>query len=223
MSTPFAEAFSRLRKDRNISQRQAAEDMKVSQALLSHYENGIREPRLEFVVRACQYYNVSADYLLGRTDTKDNPMMAAGAVAGDYPVSVRDSDNIKNLINAVTVLYEIFESAGGDRCGSALYAYLSTAMYKMMRDLGIESENRLGSSLRLSDSSFSPLCDAAMKTAEAKIAEESLKVSREDISAAIDSIREKYPSVIASVEELAVSADGRIYDMFSRGESLGSE
>lgn len=74
MSAGFSEAFARLRKERGISQRQAAADLGMSQALLSHYENGIREPKLDFVVKACEYYNVSADYLLGRTPMRTNPM-----------------------------------------------------------------------------------------------------------------------------------------------------
>lgn len=67
MHTMFSQALSHLRHEKGISQRLAAQALGVSQALLSHYENGIREPGLAFVVRACDYYQVSADYLLGRT------------------------------------------------------------------------------------------------------------------------------------------------------------
>jgi len=67
MSSSFSHTMSALRKERGISQRKAAADLRISQALLSHYENGAREPGLEFVCRACDYYNVSADFLLGRT------------------------------------------------------------------------------------------------------------------------------------------------------------
>ena len=35
---------------------------------MSHYENGAREPGLNFVCRACDYYGVTADYLRGRTE-----------------------------------------------------------------------------------------------------------------------------------------------------------
>ncbi|MBQ5503766.1 MAG: helix-turn-helix transcriptional regulator [Oscillospiraceae bacterium] len=66
----FSEALSELRREKNISQRQAAADLGISQALLSHYENGLREPRLEFVARVCDYYGVSADYILGRVERK---------------------------------------------------------------------------------------------------------------------------------------------------------
>lgn len=75
MGRLFSETMSALRRARGLSQRTVAADLHISQALLSHYENGGREPGLEFVCRACDYYGVSADYLLGRTD--DDPGIRA--------------------------------------------------------------------------------------------------------------------------------------------------
>ena len=66
MKSAFAKRLGVLRREKGLSQRVAATDMGISQALLSHYENDAREPKLEFVVKACDYYDVSADYLLGR-------------------------------------------------------------------------------------------------------------------------------------------------------------
>lgn len=63
----FSTRLTELRKDKNISQKQAAKDLGISQALLSHYENGVRECGLNFVVRAANYYNVSCDFLLGNS------------------------------------------------------------------------------------------------------------------------------------------------------------
>ena len=68
MTRGFSETMSELRRKKGASQRTAAADLGISQALLSHYENGAREPGLDWVCRACEYYGVSADYLLGRTD-----------------------------------------------------------------------------------------------------------------------------------------------------------
>ena len=68
MERNFHETLAALRKARGVSQRQVAADLGISQALLSHYENGAREPGLAFVCRVCEYYGVSADYLLCRTD-----------------------------------------------------------------------------------------------------------------------------------------------------------
>ena len=71
MERDFARTLSALRRERNISQRAAAAELGISQALLSHYENGAREPGLGFVCRACDYYGVTADYLLCRTEEPD--------------------------------------------------------------------------------------------------------------------------------------------------------
>ena len=79
MNERFARALGALRREKGISQRQAARDLGVSQALLSHYENGVREPGLAFVVRACDYYGASADYLLGRTDRPEGLAPEASA------------------------------------------------------------------------------------------------------------------------------------------------
>ena len=63
----FAANLGKLRREKGLSQRQAAAELGVSQALLSHYENDSREPRLDFVVKICDYYGVTTDYMLGRT------------------------------------------------------------------------------------------------------------------------------------------------------------
>ena len=83
MERSFPQTLSALRRERNISQRQAAAELNISQALLSHYENGAREPGLSFVCRACDYYQVSADYLLCRSD---EPNAAARALKAAYEI-----------------------------------------------------------------------------------------------------------------------------------------
>ena len=52
MNEDFARTLSLLRQEKGESQRKVAQALGVSQALLSHYENGIREPGLSFVRRA---------------------------------------------------------------------------------------------------------------------------------------------------------------------------
>jgi len=63
----FAVVLGKLRREKGLSQRQAATELGISQALLSHYENDAREPKLDFVVKVCDYYEVTTDYILGRT------------------------------------------------------------------------------------------------------------------------------------------------------------
>ena len=64
MNAEFAARLVRLRKERGINQKQAAAELEVSQALLSHYEKGIRECGLAFLCRCAEFYGVSTDYLL---------------------------------------------------------------------------------------------------------------------------------------------------------------
>ena len=70
MSTAFANRITSLRKEKGLSQKEVAISLGVSQALLSHYEKGVRECGLEFVVSCADYFGVTTDYLLGRQDSK---------------------------------------------------------------------------------------------------------------------------------------------------------
>jgi len=67
MKSMLATNLACLRKEKQLSQRQASAQLGVSQALLSHYENDAREPGIEFIIKVCDYYSVTADYLIGRS------------------------------------------------------------------------------------------------------------------------------------------------------------
>ena len=62
-----------LRKERNISQLKLALDLNMNQNSISRYENGEREADYETLIRFADYFGVSLDYLLGRTDKRDAP------------------------------------------------------------------------------------------------------------------------------------------------------
>ena len=62
MAMEFNRIITLLRKERGITQKQAAQELGISQAQLSHYEKGIRECGLEFVVQIADNNNVSCDY-----------------------------------------------------------------------------------------------------------------------------------------------------------------
>lgn len=56
-----------LREDRDLRQREVAEVLNVSQNTYSQYENGVIELTAENLVKLADFYDVSVDYLLGRT------------------------------------------------------------------------------------------------------------------------------------------------------------
>ena len=53
-----------------MSQEEAADETGVDHVSICKYERGVREPRLQTLVRLADYYDVSVDWLLGRTDRK---------------------------------------------------------------------------------------------------------------------------------------------------------
>ena len=60
-----------LRKSRNISQLKLAIDLNMNQNSISRYENLEREADYETLVKFADYFDVSLDYLFGRTDEND--------------------------------------------------------------------------------------------------------------------------------------------------------
>ena len=60
--------LKQLRKDKGISQLKLALDLNTNQNTISRYETGEREPGIHELIMIADYFNVSIDYLVGRTD-----------------------------------------------------------------------------------------------------------------------------------------------------------
>ena len=139
MASEFSRTLSLLRQERGVSQRTAAKDLGISQALLSHYENGIREPGLAFVVKACDYYNVSADFILGRTLSREGNMLTkqdilnAAEPGNVLQGSVLATLQSKLVGGAVGVLFGLLGKLGDKNAINAAGAYLSDGVYQLYR------------------------------------------------------------------------------------------
>ncbi|MDD4546603.1 MAG: helix-turn-helix transcriptional regulator [Oscillospiraceae bacterium] len=143
MITAFPRILTLLRKERGISQKQAAAELKVSQALLSHYEKGIRECGLSFVVRAADYYSVSCDYLLGRTPDKTGAMIAVDEIPENDP-SMKENQlrgsvipvlNKKLIINSLHIIFDIIQRCDNKALTVEASAILMLAVYSVFRQL----------------------------------------------------------------------------------------
>ena len=60
-----------LRERKKISQLKLAMDLDINQNSISRYENGVREADYATLIKLADYFDVSLDYLLGRTDIAD--------------------------------------------------------------------------------------------------------------------------------------------------------
>lgn len=63
----FCDIIKELRKDAGLTQEELAEKLNISRSALSKYETGRNDPSLEFLIKFSTFFNVSADYLLGKT------------------------------------------------------------------------------------------------------------------------------------------------------------
>lgn len=176
MGTGFSRTLSLLRKEKGVNQRIVASELGISQALLSHYETGAREPGLAFLVKACDYYGVSADFLLGRTMVRD-----ASGTPGLHTETSEEKDNRldgrsasallgKKLIgNSVGLLYELAGRAGHNGLITEMTYYMGSAVYKLFRRFYKAAGDNPDAFFSEPAASFPYMTDADMACAEAKI------------------------------------------------------
>ena len=217
--TEFSRTLSLLRQERGVSQRTAAGDLGISQALLSHYENVIREPGLAFVVKACDYYHVSADFMLGRTLSRDGSMLTSEEV-----LKTAEPGNIlqggimatlqsKLLSGAVGDLFGLLGKLGDKGAINAAAAYLGSAVYQLYRHL-YSSAGANEAYFALDPAACTMgVADADMKLAEncyarclrAQVAQ---KAEFPDLSP--EALTDAYPGRCQSLTQVLSTADNRL-------------
>lgn len=60
--------LKQLRLERGLTLKEVCSALGVTVGAYNHYEQGIREPSLALVCKICDFFGVTADYLLGRSD-----------------------------------------------------------------------------------------------------------------------------------------------------------
>ena len=126
MSGSFSVRLTELRKEKDISQKEAAVSLGISQALLSHYEKGIRECSLDFVCKAAVYYDVTTDFLLGMTESKKS----LGAEFEDRDLPQDREMRISTIYRAGSMLEELLGSLGA-KSGENVKNFLSVGVYRL--------------------------------------------------------------------------------------------
>ncbi len=176
MINDFNRIITLLRKEKGVTQKQAAEDLEVSQALLSHYEKGIRECGLSFVVRVADYYNVSCDYLLGRSAERSGLTMSVEEIPnsdaikdGIFKGSVLPTFNKKILANSLNILYDKLNNNPDKGLVNEISVYLMLSIYKMFRLVYHSEPKNANSMFSVKKETYQGYSDAAMRIAEANV------------------------------------------------------
>ena len=216
MKSNFSRVLSLLRQEKGVSQRKAAADLGISQALLSHYENGIREPGLAFVTKACDYYHVAADYMLGRTLSRDGAIIEAEELPDasegreDLKGSVMAKLQKKLLVNTVTVLFDLLGRTNNKEAVAQSGAYLSGALYQMFRLLYRAAGGNEGYFSTGSGSFNMDIVSADMTLARVKYAKALEEYRGEYPPVDSQSLAEEYQGLSQSMAQVFHSTDERV-------------
>lgn len=226
MKTPFSRMITLLRKESGKSQKEVAGDLQISQALLSHYEKGIRECGLGFVVRIADYYQVSCDYLLGRTPDKTGAIIAVDDIADNDP-SVKENQmrgsvlpvlNKKLIVNSLHIIFDILQKCNHKALTEEVSTYLFLAVYAVFRQLYSANPQNPDALFSVPDYTFEPSVAAELGKTAARIAhlakghkvngEEGLPPEKAPLMTP-DTLSKEYPLFAASLFNLLRSAEAK--------------
>lgn len=170
MNKDFPRIITMLRKEKKLSQKQVAEDLGISQALLSHYEKGIRQCSLDFVITVAEYYSVSCDFLLGRTVERTGATLKFE----DIPDSDDETEDIvrsstlvpmlnkKILCNSLSVIFDILAQNKNKQLTADVSNYLMLAVYKTFRTLYSANPENHQSMFSVNKGIYQGYCDSYM-------------------------------------------------------------
>ncbi len=138
----FSRIITLLRKEKGITQKQAAQDLGISQALLSHYEKGVRECGLDFLVKLCDYYNVSSDYVLGRSPDRNGAVLNVNDLDGAETMkdthlsgSVLPAMNKRLISSSLNIVFDMLQKIGNKELTNKVSEYLMMSVYRVFRKL----------------------------------------------------------------------------------------
>jgi transcriptional regulator with XRE-family HTH domain len=210
VNNSFGNNISTMRKELGISQKQASEDLGISQALLSHYEKGIRECGLDFVVKCADYYGVSCDYLLGKSAVR-NPIESDS----ETPVIPETRGNINMLenlnkrviINSTEFIFRLLSEINNRDVTKHSSEILMGSIYSVIRQLYKINPNNVEEFFMLDKTTENSYVNSSVEKNKAKLTEKisTLSKSRKHSTKpelSYEIITEKYSDIASSVLNL---------------------
>ncbi len=226
MNADFPRLITLLRKEKGISQKKAAGELGISQALLSHYEKGIRECGLEFVVRCSRFYEVSTDYLLGVSPDRHGNTLTAENITD--PDSVKDNVfhgnvmpvlNKKLIANSMSVVFDLVGQSECEQLNDEISRYLMAAVYRSFRILYAANPKNEQTMFSIPEELASAYVSAAMDLAEARamLLVKGINRNKEDLVRNINETKvtneflsENWPQQSSSLMNMIMNIEGEL-------------
>lgn len=225
MNKDFSRIITLLRKEKGLSQKQVATDLNISQALLSHYEKGVRECGLDFVIKLSDYYNVSCDYLLGKTPNKSGKTLNLEDIPDSsenkdnkFSGSVLPTLNKKLIVNSISIIFDLLGKSKNKSLTGEVSGYLMICVYNVFRNLYSANAKNPQGLFKIPNTSYEALCSASLSLLELSIKRtiKSSGKSKEDAASLVklplspDIISKEYPLYAASLYNLLQTGENAI-------------
>ncbi len=220
MNSDFPRILTLLRKERGISQKQAASELNISQALLSHYEKGIRECGLDFVVKTANFYNVSCDYLLGRSPEKTGATLSVTNIPeDDTSIGNYENDNVnmlnKRIIsNSLNIVFDLLCKTKNKQLIKEATDYIMLGVYNIFRTIYNINPKNESTLFTINKNIFSTISTAKMLECQANISsildkkDNDINIDKMAISST--TIEHDYPNSSSSLFNLIKSTENKI-------------
>ena len=221
MAAEFSRLLTLLRKEKGISQKSAAQQLGVSQALLSHYENGIRECGLDFLVRAADFYGVSCDYILGRTPDRNGLTLTIDELPGSDAAGKENSyrSGVQCTLNKKLITNSLINRSGSRSLVTEISDFLMLSVYRAFRILHGANEKNQPAMFKLNRLTAHPYSSAMMQVCQAnaeqiaagKPAEGMDPITHpEALALSTESLSRDYPLFATSLLNLVTNAEKRV-------------
>lgn len=219
MNKDFPRIITFLRKERGLSQKQVAADMGISQALLSHYEKGIRECGLDFLVKTAEYYDVSCDYLLGRTVQRSISAISADDLPESSEIShikgnMINQINKKLLLNTTSVIFDLLAQIGNKKLTTAVSNYLMSAEYVIFRTIYCSESSNSQTMFSIDRNRYSNFTSASM-TLDLELINELIEKNELSIALSPDIISTYFEKGASSLFNLIQYSERNIRNIYS--------
>lgn len=213
MSKSFGNTISYLRKEKGLSQKQASEDLGISQALLSHYEKGIRECSLDFVVKIADYYNVSCDYLLGRTAERNMEENISNESLNNR--SMLENLNSKVIMNSIEFIFRILTEINQREITKNTSEIIMIELYSIIRSLYKINPDNDENFFNTSHNNYDLQCCSMNQLRKFKLAEKINQLSKNKnfqnkVNLSYSVINDEYSDISSSVLNLIHNSEKQL-------------
>lgn len=129
----YSNRIKELRMNKSLSQEQLADRLGVTKQAISQMERGVRKPSVPMLEALCDFFNVSADYLLGKEDVTIRLVDGDGIkkLDGDHHHTNPETEQIAQTIFDDPDLHALFDAARGSNPDNLK---LAAEMLKRMKE-----------------------------------------------------------------------------------------